>query len=228
MWSVMKYYSIHSSSAEFMFPIMGVLLATSELSSGFMKNVYKQIKPSLFILSKFITLLAYVLLFMILDFILLFLANVAFGAEETLISSSEYPFSIGYLLTICLYYVVSGSIGMAVGSLFKKEYIAIGIVLSWMLTYHMIYPLIGELVMFINPAVMVEPGYSYADVSTIYRYLHFGANYNFVIDYIRGVGVHPTTIPIWIKKFNTFFVREFIYILVCYLICWLTLRRRRV
>ena len=227
MFPVMMYLSVHTNTAEIIFPIMGALVGAKEFSNGFMKNVYKQIKPSLFILSKFIALFVCVIIFMLIDFIYLYLANVAFGVEESLISNCDYPFSIPYLLTISIYYLTSAGIGMAVASLLNTEAVAVTIVLSWMFIYIYVYPIIGELVMNVMPSILVGPD-NIADIDNIYRYLHFGGGYNLVMNYIRGIGVNPTNMPKVMNEILTFYIRETLYIVICYLICWLTLKRRRV
>ena len=227
---IMSYYSGRSNPIEYVMPIIGVMLATKDFSSGFIKNIYKQIKPYIFVLSKFITLVAYVLIIMLIDFILLLFLNLGFGVEENLICNKDFPFSIWFLLTICFYYVTSGSIGMAIGFLVKNPPIAISIVLIWILVYELVYPIIGELVMLIDPNILMRPGDSIALVYNIRYYLHFGdymSCSNVIMHYIRGL-IRPENVPYWIKSAVVFYVKEVVFNVVAYIISWLSLKFRKV
>ncbi len=226
MCCVMEYYTGRlSSTPELFFPIVGIFLATKEFSSGYIKNIYKQIAPSTFILSKFITLMAYVLLFFLVDSILLVLANLAFGDAKAPIYNQEFPFSIGHWLTMCLFFVTSGTIGMAMGFLLKKDYIAITVVLIWMFSTYYTYTLMGKLLMLINPSLLADYSGHIVDPYNINRYLHFGDNYTIVMNYIR---TRYKDMTYWRKALTTFYVKEGVFILLSYIASWLSLKFRKV
>ena len=228
---LMQYYITSGGMNDIAFPIMGVILVTKDFSSGYIKNLYKQIKPWLFVLSKFITLVGLVVLLMLSDFMLTFLVNLVFGVNKFIIATEEYPFSIGYLLTICLYNLTRASIGMVVGHLFKKDYIALPVLLVWMLTAYYIYPIIGELVMLIDPSLLAIPRNSYPKVEHIYRYTHFGDDYHRIAKYLCGLmkGHYPDRLIKETQIFARFFyVKEVVYNVVAYIISWLSLKFRKV
>ncbi len=110
---------------------------------------------------------------------------------------------------------------MALGYIFKKEYIAITIVLIWMFTYHLAYPLIAELVMMINPSVLADPSTGLIDADNIRRFTHFGDHFSFIYSYIiQGHKQKGNEVTI-------FYVKEFIFNAVCYLTCCFSLKRKR-
>ncbi len=226
----MQYYITSGGANDVVFPIMGIILVTKDFSSGYIKNLYKQIKPWLFVLSKFITLVGLVALIMLIDFILTYLVNLVFGVNKFIIATEEYPFSISYLLTICLYYLTSASIGMLVGHLFKKDYIALPVLLVWMLTSHLIYPLIGELVKLIYPSLLAIPKNTAPKVENICRYTHFGDDYHRIARYLCGLMKDDYHVLIKNSQLaaRIFYVKEVVFNVIAYIISWLSLKFRRV
>ncbi len=220
----MQYYITTGGGNDIVFPVIGVVLATKDFSSGYLRNLYKQIKPWLFVLSKFITLIGLSVIIMLTDFILTFLVNLVFGVDKFVISTPDYPFSVWYLLTICLYYITSGCIGMAVGHLIRKNYIAIPLLLIWMNYCHYIYPMLSDVIYLIEPPVLID---SIDKGSSVAKMLHFEDEYTFLMEYIR-YGVYPGKEFFWKTRITTFYVKEGVFILLSYLASWLSLKFRKV
>lgn len=128
-------FTMSAEVAFLIIPIISVLICSKDFSSQYIKNIYSETNKFCYVLSKFIYISLFSIIYAILYFISFYLCSLIFGTGVIYRATDDYELW-QYIVGIVRWIVIMmsyGSIAMLIAFAVKKEHIAIIIILPYAL-----------------------------------------------------------------------------------------------